>query len=63
MIHNHNNTLDVIQKTTYTPMNSWAFVLEPSDLQKTSNSDGQRNINSKMSSFIADWELPQLVEI
>lgn len=60
MIHNQNDTFTSEQKTTYTPLNSWTFVLEHSNYQKTCKSDDQRNMNSNICSFIADWELPQM---
>ena len=60
MTHNQNGTFDVTKKTNYSPINSWAFVIQNLDYKKSGTTTSQRVINSKICSFVADWELPKV---
>lgn len=60
MTQNQNEIYVITKKTIKNPTNSWTFVIQHLDYQKTCTPIGQRITNSKMCSFVADWELPKL---
>lgn len=55
-----NDIFAYTQKSLDTSADPWAFIIQDSESEYTSNHLGKPILHSEICSFIADWELPKM---